>query len=121
MKRFAAICMLMIHLGLFTEMHELASIPLLVQHYLEHREKVPEMSFVDFLVMHYKSDVPHDSTDMKLPFKDHSTVTTPTFAAPEQKVSLGAQMPATTREFSSNYISVIPSSGLDEIFQPPRA
>lgn len=28
------------------------------------------MSFLDFLAMHDKTDVPHDDTDMSLPFKD---------------------------------------------------
>lgn len=121
MKRIVAIGLLFIHLGVYTEMHELMSIPLLIEHYFEHREKVPEMTFAQFLVMHYKTDVPHDATDMKLPFKDHSTVTAPTFAAPEQKVTLVVERPADVVEFSSAYFSFVPSSGLDEIFQPPKA
>lgn len=121
MKRVAAIGMLILHLGLFTEMHELASIPLLVEHYFEHREKVPEMSFFDFLSMHYKTDVPHDSTDMKLPFKDHSTVTTPIFGVPEQKIAVDARQIIDSREYSIYDVSFAPSTALDAIFQPPRA
>ncbi|MBL7848132.1 MAG: hypothetical protein JNL40_11730 [Cyclobacteriaceae bacterium] len=122
MRRLAAIFMLVLHLGLFTEMDELFSLPLLVEHYLEHRSKVPEMSFFDFLAMHYKTDVAHDSTDMKLPFKDcGNSFASPTFTSPEQKLSLTTFSLAQVPVFGSTYIAFIPSSGLEEIFQPPRA
>lgn len=121
MRRVTAIGMLVLHLGLFTEMNELMRLPLLVEHFFEHQEMVPEMSFFQFLAMHYKTDVAHDSTDMELPFKqcDHS-VASPNFTFPDQKIDLTASLPATAPEFSSFYISVIPSTGLNEIFQPPR-
>lgn len=121
MRRLSAIVMLVLHLGLFTEMNELLRLPLLVEHYLEHRSQVPEMSFVQFLAMHYKTDVAHDATDMELPFKqcDHS-VTIPTFTMAEQQFDLGTIVPSGSRKFYSNYSSFIPSTGPNEIFQPPR-
>lgn len=120
MRRTLAISLLVLHLGLFTEMREIARLPILVEHYLEHRELVPEMSFLQFLAMHYKTDVAHDSTDMELPFKacDQSCAC-PTFMIPDQRLTV--QLMATDRpEYSSHYVSLIPSSSLDEIFQPPR-
>lgn len=121
MRRLAAIAMLVLHLGVFTEVSELMRLPLLVEHYIEHQELVPEMSFLQFLAMHYKTDVAHDSTDMELPFKrcDHS-VTSPNFTFPDQKIELNSGAPSAMPEFSSFYISFIPATGLTEIFQPPR-
>jgi hypothetical protein len=114
--------MLVLHLGLFTEFDELLRLPILVEHFIEHREKVPEISFLQFLAMHYKTDVAHDATDMELPFKDCSnSLAIPSFALPEQKVYLSAEIPAHTRVYFSTYISFVSSSALDEIFQPPRA
>lgn len=121
MRRVTAIGMLVLHLGLFTELNELMRLPLLVEHFLEHQEMVPEMSFFQFLAMHYKTDVAHDATDMELPFKrcDHS-VASPNFTFPDQKIELTSSVPNSTPKFFSLYISFIPSTGLNEIFQPPR-
>jgi hypothetical protein len=102
MRRITAIGMLVLHLGLFTEMNELMRLPLLVEHYLEHQQLVPEMSFFQFLAMHYKTDVAHDSTDMELPFKscDHS-VASPNFTFPDQKIELTSSVPSSTPKFFS--------------------
>lgn len=121
MRRVAAISLLMLHLTFFTEVNELLRLPLLVQHFLEHRDQVPEMSFLQFLTMHYKTDVAHDTTDMKLPFKacDHS-VASPTFTVAEP-FDLKHPLPLGDKESPVHSPSFIPSTGLNEIFQPPRA
>jgi hypothetical protein len=97
-------------------------LPILVEHFVEHRSQVPEMTFFQFLAMHYKTDVAHDSTDMELPFKDccNSAVTT-FFTLPEQKVALAVVPSVHAPVFFSSYSAFIPASALDEIFQPPRA
>jgi len=58
-----------------TELCQLLKLPVLVEHYFEHKEKSPGMSVVDFLTFHYKGDHlenhPHDDDyeqDQKLPF-----------------------------------------------------
>jgi hypothetical protein len=120
MRRSVAIGLLVLHLGLFTEMKELMRLPILVEHYLEHRELVPEMSFLQFLAMHYKTDVPHDATDMKLPFKECSqSCACPTFMTPDQRLPVDGVVTESPK-YSIEYVSFIPSSGPDEIFQPPR-
>ena len=122
MRRKFSIGLLLLYLGLFTEVHQVIKLPILVSHFIEHQELVPEMSFLQFLVMHYKSDTPHDDTDMELPFKDCSnSVATPSFALPEQKITLTPQVVVAVPEFFCFYFSFAPSSHLAEIFQPPRA
>lgn len=122
MRRLLSIGFLLLYLGSFTELHQVMRLPLLVEHFVEHQSLVPQMSFLEFLVMHYKTDVPHDATDMSLPFKDCShSVVTPTSVLPEQKIALSEQPALNTQTFSSFYFSFLPASHLSEIFQPPKA
>lgn len=121
MRRSVAIGLLVLHLTVYNEMKEVLRLPILVEHYLEHRELVPEMSFLQFLAMHYKTDTPHDATDTELPFKscDHSCAC-PTFTIPDDRLP-GPSVAAERPVYTVAYISFVPSSGPDEIFQPPRA
>ena len=113
---------LLLYLGTFTEFHEVLRLPILVGHFIEHRAQLPSMSFLQFMAMHYKTDTPHDSTDMELPFKDcGNSVAAPAFALNNQKVFLPTGTSAQTLVFFPTYISFVPPSGLSEIFQPPRA
>lgn len=123
MRRLAAIGMLVLHVSLFTEVPELLRVPILIDHFMEHRSQVPEMSFFQFLGMHYKTDVSHDSTDDELPFKDCCRVVTNAMFTTLANLSFDLEIPLSscTQEFCSSYHSFIPSTGLDEIFQPPRA
>lgn len=120
MRRTIAVSLLVLHLGLFTEMREIVRLPILVEHYLEHRELVPEMSFFHFLTMHYKTDVPHDATDMELPFKGcDDSCACPTFTIPDGRMPVHVVV-VERPVYAAAYVSFIPTSGLDEIFQPPR-
>lgn len=122
MRRIFATGLLILHLGLFTELDQVMRLPILVEHFIEHQAQVPEMSFLQFLAMHYKTDVAHDATDMELPFKDSSnSIAIPSFALPEQKICLSTEIPAHTQVHFSTHTSFVSSSALDEIFQPPRA
>ena len=121
-KRILSIFFLALYLISFTELHQVLRLPLLVDHFNEHQAQVPDMSFIEFLVMHYETDVPHDATDMKLPFKDcgHSIVASP-IAVTTQKISLSESFATPRQEFASAYQEFIPASYLNEIFQPPKA
>ncbi|MDZ4716692.1 MAG: hypothetical protein SH819_14595 [Cytophagales bacterium] len=122
MKRTASIGFLLLYLVMFTEVREVLRLPILVQHFVEHRAQLPSMSFLQFLAMHYETDAPHDSTDMELPFKDYSnSVTAPAFALINQKVLLSTDLPEQGSVFFAAYFSFVPLSELNEIFQPPRA
>jgi hypothetical protein len=105
-----------------TEFHQVLRLPLLVEHYTEHRTLVGgDMTFWEFLVMHYETDVPHDDTDMKLPFKDchHSSAISFT-ALTSQKITLTLPSLVLTQPLHFYNHASFHSSYLDEIFQPPR-
>lgn len=121
MLRFAAIGLFVIYLVSFTEFKEVLRLPLLVQHYGEHKDKTAEISFFEFLVMHYKTDVAHDDRDNKLPFKDfnHSFIGQ-IVVLPIQKFSMGepSEMSDTTYQFF--YLQHEPKLIAADIFQPPK-
>jgi hypothetical protein len=79
LKKFAIITVLFIYLVSATELRELLKFPDMLEHYKEHKEKNKELSFFDFLGMHY-SDVKHEDGDAekdnKLPFKSHDNCQT---------------------------------------------
>lgn len=53
---------------------ELVKIPILAEHYFEHKNEKSDLSFVDFLVMHYWGDDNNqndNNVDHQLPFKSN--------------------------------------------------
>ena len=48
---------------------QLVKIPLLVEHYQEHHHQNRDLSFIDFLALHYRNAPAHDKRDNSLPFK----------------------------------------------------
>lgn len=74
MKKIISIVILATYLCSFTELTELLKFPLLLVHYSEHNHQDKNLSFSDFLFMHYQQA--HDSdgddeADKHLPFKSH--------------------------------------------------
>jgi hypothetical protein len=54
-----------------TELGQLLKLPLLVDHFQQHRQVEKELAFIDFLLTHYEAGEPDADyeQDMKLPFK----------------------------------------------------
>jgi hypothetical protein len=112
---------LVLYINSYTEFHETLRLPVLLEHYAEHKQQVKDMSFWEFLVMHYKTDVSHDSQDNRLPFKDRGhSFTAPVMALPIQKIALNESTPLTEINHSSAYTEADVTSHLSDIFQPPR-
>jgi hypothetical protein len=121
MRRFTAIVFISLYAMTFTECHQVLKLPLLFKHYQEHSSAV-DMTFVEFLVMHYKTDVPHDDTDMQLPFKTcgHSQAAS-TIALITQKITLKEPTAVDAVSQIAFYQQISPSLLSHDIFQPPRA
>jgi hypothetical protein len=121
MTRLAAIGLLFFYLVSFTEFSEVLRLPLLVEHYTEHKNKVNDLSFWEFLVMHYETDVAHDDQDMSLPFKDcdHS-FNGATVVLPVQKIALTEQALKVSPNYTSFYLLHEPQLLAGDIFQPPK-
>ena len=124
-KKLQALILLLIFLHSQTELHQVARIPLLIEHYFEHQQKNHGMSFAEFLAMHYarstKPDADHEK-DMKLPFKSAECLqgSSLTFVSYHQE-EVVFNLPVTSSLTFHNYISDwMPSSRIADIWQPPK-
>ncbi|MBK8089566.1 MAG: hypothetical protein IPK31_17475 [Chitinophagaceae bacterium] len=124
-----AICILFLGVYLFssTELRQLLKFPLLIQHYIEHKEQDKNITVWKFLSIHYEEatviDIDYDK-DQQLPFKSHDGCA---------GSGLGSFMPTafyslvekTCKEESVTYIIsneyLISSVYLSSIWQPPKA
>jgi len=122
LRKLLTISLLTLYLNSYTEVHELFRLPILLEHFSEHKQLVSDLTFWDFLVMHYKTDVNHDSTDDQLPFKvpGHS-FTALSIALPAQKINLSETPLTVAIKHLFDYKESYFGSSLDSIFQPPRS
>ena len=116
-----AISLLVLYINSNTEMHEVLRLPLLVEHFTEHKKLVGDISFWEFLVMHYNTNVSHDADDNKLPFKDPAhSFTAATLAIPIHKIILSDTQLIAEVCHGPSYQETFIASHLSDIFQPPR-
>lgn len=72
MKRLFLYLILLLYINSNTEFFQLLKLPVLFEHYYEHRNETHEISFLDFLYNHYALSDDGDNDmkqDIKLPFK----------------------------------------------------
>jgi hypothetical protein len=71
-KKVCVYILLLLIVADITELHQLIKLPVLFQHFAEHKQRNHNVSFTDFLSMHYWGDDLNDDDndrDMQLPFK----------------------------------------------------
>jgi hypothetical protein len=105
----------------------LVKLPVLVEHFVEHREKNRNLSFLDFLGMHYSQQNEKDGDydrDMQLPFKSHDGCSTTTLSAllhnPPSELSNKPELSMACQysEYSDEFLS---QAYLASIWQPPKS
>ena len=72
MKHFVAKLLVFFFIISFTPLKEVIKAPLLLVHYFEHLDEMPDMTSGEFLDMHYMHGIVFDADyekDMQLPFK----------------------------------------------------
>ena len=117
----------MLYLLSSTEAHQLLKLPVVFQHYAEHKQENKSISFIQFLAMHYLHGSPKDkdySRDMQLPFK--SSADCPSSTAPAFVPVMVEIIPVKPSEISLNKNSfpqdqILLSSYLANIWQPPKS
>ena len=127
MKRFFAISFLLIYLFSTTELHQLLKVPLLVQHFIEHREENKQVTLWQFLYVHYAmkdaKDADHEK-DMKLPFKSHDNciaAISNVYLPLSEKISIQQPLEYSEKKNFSREDDHLLTSFLSNIWQPPRA
>ena len=79
MKRILTILLLTIYLFSTTELSQLLKLPLLIDHFIDHKEENKDVTIWEYLYMHYaldKDNSTDSNTDKKLPFKSHDSFIT---------------------------------------------
>lgn len=112
-------------LGSMLDLHDFVKLPKLIEHFQLHKTKTADVSFIDFLNLHYGSGAAqHDQEEHEehqgLPFKatdctfTHTVIVLPLFKAPEI-VSLESVV-----TYSNFYHSAFSSEFSQSVWQPPR-
>jgi hypothetical protein len=126
LKKAISIFFLATYLFATTQLGELLKLPVLVNHYVGHKQENKNLSFLGFLKMHYFNGDPKDADydeDMKLPFKSvtFSSFTSVVFCTPMPsfKQNIIIYFKNDTQHFSE-YAFQYTSAFLSTIWQPPR-
>jgi hypothetical protein len=109
-----------------TQFSEVLKLPILIQHFIEHKHENSSITFLGFLEMHYAhgniQDADYDK-DMKLPFKTivNSSIESTVFCSPIPVFTPNSVVYFTSNHQQYFYYSFTYSSAfLNSIWQPPR-
>lgn len=107
-----------------TELHEFCKMPVLVEHYQQHKKNNPGLSFLDFLFLHYAGEHPEDNDndeDKELPFKSISDIAhtiTPDIAGQENNSA--GNLLLVLLQITRQHPEGFPAKAGKTIFHPPR-
>ncbi|MFH7039916.1 hypothetical protein ACHRVY_18410 [Flavobacterium plurextorum] len=124
MKKHLSILFLSVYLLSVTQLVELIKLPVMVEHYVEHKEQNPNLTFFQFLCIHYQGQDVYDADyekDMKLPFKSHTNISSVVFYPLLQEYKTIQKVNYKYKKqnlytYSFSYSSI----SLSSIWQPPR-
>lgn len=123
-KKLISILLLTLYLVSTTELYQLLKMPLLVEHYIQHKDLNPEMSLTTFLKTHYDhpvKDSDHDQ-DQRLPFVSHASLLSVAFTLnPNLDFHFTEKVYNTIEIKKTFYKSALYNKEiLNSIWQPPK-
>ena len=125
MKKCLAVILLSLYLCATTELYQFLKIPILVEHYFEHKSENPEMTVFAFLKMHYDNPVKDADwqTDQKLPFITHHEHSIIVFILnPLFSLEINEnQQPILSRKIIAYNDAVLDSDIINAVWQPPKS
>jgi len=102
-------------------------LPVVFQHYIEHKKEDKNISMLAFLHLHYLCGSPKDKDyerDMQLPFKSSSfciAASIADFVPLTFQLSLLKHIEIDQKKLYGYFITSIPSSSIASIWQPPKS
>lgn len=123
MKNLILIISSVMFISSSTELHELFRLPLLLEHYLQHRSENGHLSLVDFLKIHYSENHPNDQDDdddNQLPFKSKESSIHLDTAVPFHRGTEEKQVFPPAKKLIILYAEGVPVNRSFSIFRPPR-
>ncbi len=127
LKKLLTFILVSLHLIAAPALQEWVKLPILFQHYFEHKAINHEITFAKYLVDHY-NNVPHtdddEARDNQLPFKsaDHQTAHgLGSLAIPHyDQISLKAPLPTLVKLTLGYTDGQVPQLYQSKIWQPPK-
>lgn len=124
MRKLISILLLSLFLVSTTELYQFLKIPLLIEHYITHKNLNPEMSLVAFLKTHYDhpvKDSDHDQ-DQRLPFVSHANLLSVVFTINPSLDFHCVEKVFTPIEIKKTFYksALYNKEILNSIWQPPR-
>lgn len=125
MRKGMAAILLTVFMLSHTELHQFLKLPVLFDHFREHRQEDPGLGFFAFLRMHYEKIVIDDDyqRDQQLPFRDADCGIISAMATdiPPQTIRIEKEHPGEfPQSFTVRRDVVYTHLYLNDIFQPPR-
>lgn len=127
MKKTFAIFLVSLYIFSFTEISELLKLPVLIEHYGEHKAEDKDITILGFIALHYLNGSQKDSDyakDMKLPFKMHDFSSIISLANQDipKIFAINLSLVKHFKEIKRNYYYTFHFSSYSEIsiFQPPE-
>lgn len=127
LKKLIPIFLLSIYLISLTELNQLVKLPVLIEHFIEHKEKDTKLSVFKFLTSHYAQEDDHDGDEereMDLPFKSHDGCLNSVVIAFMPNNIDGLIIKPSFIETKTCFIyseQFLSSSHLSSIWQPPKS
>jgi len=111
----------------FSEMHQFLRMPILIQHFIEHRHHDPSISLLSFLNLHYIHQYLQDGDyqrDQQLPFRHSDCCVANANISCECPGNTVIELPVRTSETKNEFILHNEDNhsllSIADIFQPPR-
>jgi hypothetical protein len=124
MRKNLAILLISVHLVGNTEVGQLFKFPQLVSHFFQHHRLNPDLSFFEFITMHYAGDdgtTADDDYDSQLPCHNVNHNTIAFVYSPMVKELPSIEFPFwQTKEYNDGLHSGTSSKYAPLILQPPR-
>ena len=127
MKKAVAIFFMSIYMLSFSELHQFLRMPVLIQHFIEHRHQDPSISLLSFLNLHYIHQYIKDEDyqrDNQLPFRHTDCCVANTTISCECPVNAVIELPVRSIETKNEFVLHDEDNhsllAVADIFQPPR-
>lgn len=123
--KVSAILFLSIIMVSQTPFQQVLKLPVLIEHFGEHKKENPSISFVDFIQLHYFSGNPKDDDydrDQQLPFRsDEVIVLVSNVEVNHHQIKIDPLSSYTSKNYPLMDIATLPSTHSFDIWQPPKS
>lgn len=125
MQKVSAILFISVMLLSQTPFQQVLKLPVLVQHFLEHKQETRSIGLAEFMQLHYLSGDVRDSDydrDQQLPFRaDAMIIVSSSVVVQDCQVQLDPLPLREEQSFPLLDINSLPSRHSFDIWQPPRS